>query len=102
MPGMGMPPIEPNGMMMPGMTAMSPAADEPESDGYDWPDRHLNHMQRFTVNRHREKLNVLVMDGTVKSISPKELWRLKWHKNFDTTAPLPEWPDWMAYFKDPK
>ncbi|MEN8128103.1 MAG: type II secretion system protein [Planctomycetota bacterium] len=60
-----------------------------------------NHMQRFTVNRHREKLNVLFMDGMVKSISPKELWRLKWHKNYDTSTPLPEWPQWMDSFKDP-
>ena len=60
-----------------------------------------NHMQRFTVNRHDGSLNILFMDGMVKSVSPKELWRLKWHKNFDTSAPLPEWPEWMASFKDP-
>ena len=94
---------DPNGaMMMPGMTAMPHVAkNESESAGYDWPERQLNHMQRFTVNRHKEKLNVLVMDGTVQSISPKELWRLKWHKNYDTSAPLPKWPEWMARFKDP-
>ncbi len=55
----------------------------------------INHMQRFSVNRHRKKLNVLFMDGTVKSTSPKKLWRLKWHQNFNTSAPLPEWPEWM-------
>ena len=60
-----------------------------------------NHMRRFTVNRHDGKLNVLLMDGTVITISPKALWQLKWHKNFDTSAPLPEWPEWMARFKDP-
>ncbi len=61
-----------------------------------------NQMRRFTVNRHDQKLNVLLMDGTVKSISPKELWRLKWHKSFNTSAPLPEWPQWMASFKNPE
>lgn len=60
-----------------------------------------NHMRRFTVDRHKEKLNVLFMDGMVQSVSPKELWRLKWHKNFDTASPLPEWPEWMSRFKDP-
>jgi len=74
---------------------------QPESLAYDWPDRHLNHMQRFSVNRHDEKLNVLFMDGMVKTISPKELWRLKWHKNYDTSAPLPQWPEWMDSFKEP-
>ena len=52
-------------------------------------------------SEHREKLNVLFMDGMVQSISPKELWRLKWHKKYDTSAPLPEWPEWMASFKAP-
>ena len=60
-----------------------------------------NQMQRFTVNWHREKTNVLMMDGMVKSISPKELWRLKWHKNYETSTPLPEWPEWMSSFKEP-
>ena len=60
-----------------------------------------NHMRRFTVNRHREKVNVLFMDGVVKSISLKKLWRLKWHKNYDMSAPLPQWPEWMASFDDP-
>jgi prepilin-type processing-associated H-X9-DG protein len=106
MPGMpggmmgGMPGMpEPNSPMM-GMPDFS-SEPEPKSAGYDWPGRHLNHMQRFIVNRHKEKLNVLFMDGMVKTISPKKLWRLKWHKNYDTSAPLPEWPEWMDSFKDP-
>lgn len=70
-------------------------------DPIEIPIEPANHMQRFTVNRHDGKLNVLLMDGMVKSISPKELWRLKWHKSFDTGAQLPEWPEWMARFKDP-
>ena len=85
------------------MMGMPGFQNEPESESaaYDWPDRHLNHMQRFSVNWHRDKTNVLFMDGMVKSIGPKELWRLKWHKNFDTSAPLPEWPLWMSSFKEP-
>jgi prepilin-type N-terminal cleavage/methylation domain-containing protein/prepilin-type processing-associated H-X9-DG protein len=74
---------------------------QPDIDSDDWPNDSSNHMRRFSVNRHREKLNVLFMDGMVKSISPKELWRLKWHHNYDTTAPLPQWPQWMDSFKDP-
>jgi prepilin-type processing-associated H-X9-DG protein len=107
MPGMlpmmqPMPTGEPNGPMMMGMPGFT-SEQEFDYAGYNsWPDRQLNHMRRFTVNRHKEKLNVLFMDGMVKTISPKELWRLKWHKSFDTGAPLPEWPEWMARFKDPK
>lgn len=106
MPGMlpmmqPMPTGEPNGPMMemPGFIS----EQEPDFADYNsWSDRQLNHMRRFCVGRHEERLNVLFMDGMVRSISPKELWRLKWHKNYDTSALLPEWPEWMARFKDPE
>lgn len=86
------------------------ATDLPPEENYSkrYPDRGeiviepSNQMQRFTVSWHDQKTNVLLMDGMVKSISPKELWRLKWHKNFDTAAPLPEWPEWMESFKNPE
>jgi len=73
--------------------------DEEASDGYT--EDISNHMRRFAVNRHRGTLNVLFMDGMVQSISPKKLWRLKWHKKYNTGAPLPEWPEWMSTFKEP-
>ena len=90
-------------------TGRPEAHDLPPKDRYNYRYDDLNemaselsnHMQRFTVNVHDEKLNVLFMDGMVKTIGPKELWRLKWHKNYDTGTPLPEWPEWMARFKDP-
>ncbi|MCK5000003.1 MAG: type II secretion system protein [Anaerohalosphaera sp.] len=74
---------------------------EPETEGDFCPKDPSNHMRRFTVNRHGGKLNVLFMDGTVQTISPKKIWRLKWHKNYDTSAPLPQWPQWMESFKEP-
>jgi len=76
-----------------------PHLPEPSTDL--WPTDPANHMRHFVVNRHDEKLNVLFMDGMIKTISPKELWRLKWHKNYDTSAPLPQWPEWMSSFKEP-
>jgi prepilin-type processing-associated H-X9-DG protein len=99
MPGMMSSPMgEPNAPEM-GMPGFLP--HEPEPAGCEWPSDPSNHMRRFTVNRHRERTNVLFMDGMIRSISPKELWRLKWHKNYDTSAPLPQWPEWMKDFKDP-
>ena len=71
-------------------------------DSDNWLNDPSDHMRRFCVPRHsKEKLNVVFMDGMVETISPKELWRLKWHKTFDTSAPLPEWPEWMHSFKEP-
>lgn len=60
-----------------------------------------NQMRRFCVDRHRAKLNVLFLDNSVSTISPKGLWRLKWHRTFDMNVPLPEWPEWMRTFQEP-
>ncbi|MBL7214183.1 MAG: type II secretion system protein [Phycisphaerae bacterium] len=67
----------------------------------DWTTQTNNNMRRFCTDRHRKKLNVLFLDGSIETLSPKSLWRLKWHRTFDTRAPLPEWPEWMSQFKEP-
>ncbi len=71
---------------------------EPEQPSFEIETDHQ--MRRFCVDRHRKELNVLFLDGRVEAISPKQLWRLKWHREYDTNAPLPEWPEWMLGFKD--
>jgi len=46
--------------------------------------------------------------SSVRKVGIKELWTLKWHKNFDTKgkytkaggATASTWPDWMKRFKD--
>ena len=48
------------------------------------------------------------MDWSVRKVGVKELWTLKWDKDFDTAGPWtkaggvkPEdWPQWMRRFKD--
>jgi prepilin-type N-terminal cleavage/methylation domain-containing protein/prepilin-type processing-associated H-X9-DG protein len=60
------------------------------------------------INRHNGGINSLFMDWSVRKVGLKELWTLKWHRNFDTTGPWtkaggmrPEdWPEWMRRFKD--
>jgi prepilin-type N-terminal cleavage/methylation domain-containing protein/prepilin-type processing-associated H-X9-DG protein len=62
----------------------------------------------FCINRHNGYVNGLFMDWSVRRIGLKELWTLKWHKDYDTAGPwtkaggvLPEdWPAWMRGFKD--
>ncbi len=73
---------------------------EPDNDGWDISTD--NQMRRFVVNRHRNQLNVLFLDNSVSAVSPKALWQLKWHRSYDTSAPLPEWPEWMSQFKEPE
>ncbi len=60
------------------------------------------------MNRHNGGINVLFMDWSVRKVGLKELWTLKWNREFDTVGPWtkaggvqPEdWPSWMRRFKD--
>jgi prepilin-type N-terminal cleavage/methylation domain-containing protein len=60
------------------------------------------------INRHNGGINSLIMDWSVRKVGLKELWILKWHKEFNTHnhwtkagGVKPEdWPEWMRSFKD--
>ncbi len=65
-------------------------------------------MAGLCVTRHGAYVNGLFMDWSVRRVRLKELWVLKWHREYDTRGPwtkaggvLPEdWPQWMRGFKD--
>jgi prepilin-type N-terminal cleavage/methylation domain-containing protein len=60
------------------------------------------------INRHDACINALFLDWSVRKVGLKELWTLKWHKQYNTRGPWtkaggakPEdWPAWMQRFKD--
>ena len=62
----------------------------------------------FCINRHSAHVNGLFLDWSVRRVGLKELWTLKWYKEWDTANPWtqaggvrPEdWPEWMRGFKD--
>jgi prepilin-type N-terminal cleavage/methylation domain-containing protein len=60
-----------------------------------------NHMKRFCVNRHVGRTNVLLMDCSVQLTNLKQLWRLRWHRQWPSSTHLPEWPLWMDMLEDP-
>lgn len=79
----------------------------PES--YDPPPQHDDvceygplgtNIQGFCINRHNGFINGLFVDFSVRKVGLKQLWRLKWHREFDTHADPPAWPPWMKNFKD--
>ncbi len=72
----------------------------PEYDGQvdGWS---TNAMKMLCLNRHNGNTNSLFLDFSVRRVGLKELWRLKWNRNYDLNAPLPQWPDWMKGFPDP-
>lgn len=57
-----------------------------------------NEMQRICVNRHGGAQNSLFADWSARRVKLKELWYLKWHRNYDVTAPSPKWPDWLEKY----
>jgi type II secretory pathway pseudopilin PulG len=76
----------------------------PEFDG----DVSGSEMQRVCINRHGGYINCLFMNWSVRKVGLKELWTLKWHREFDTAGlwtraggVRPEdWPQWMRRFKE--
>ncbi len=60
------------------------------------------------IERHGQGINMVFLDWSVRRVGLKELWTLKWHKEYDTSGPWtkaggvqPEqWPAWMRKLKD--
>jgi prepilin-type N-terminal cleavage/methylation domain-containing protein len=67
-----------------------------------------NNMGRCCINRHQGSLTVAFMDWSARKVGLKELWTLKWHKNFNTRGPWTkaggvrgeDWPQWIRPFKE--
>jgi len=65
-------------------------------------------MNPVCINRHDERVNGLFLDWSVRRVGLKELWTLRWSRDFNTAGRWtraggvqPEdWPEWMRKFKD--
>jgi prepilin-type processing-associated H-X9-DG protein len=80
----------------------------PEYDGEPWGDAYWNGMLRICMNRHNGSVNNVFLDGSARKVGLKELWTLKWHREYDTCGPWTtcggvepnDWPEWMRGFED--
>ncbi|MHC4476891.1 MAG: H-X9-DG-CTERM domain-containing protein [Planctomycetota bacterium] len=66
-----------------------------------WTPGPYDEMRRACISRHNGGVNAVFMDGSVRKVGLKFLWRLKWHRQWPDDYPLPQWPHWMANFIDP-
>jgi prepilin-type N-terminal cleavage/methylation domain-containing protein/prepilin-type processing-associated H-X9-DG protein len=65
-------------------------------------------MAPVCINRHKGGINMLFMDWSVRKVGLKELWTLKWHRQYNVNGPWTRagginyeaWPQWMRKFKD--
>jgi prepilin-type processing-associated H-X9-DG protein len=65
-------------------------------------------MRRVCLNRHNAAVNSAFLDWSVRKVDLKELWTLRWHKNYDIRGPWTkaggvqptDWPAWMRGMKD--
>ena len=65
-------------------------------------------MKHFCIDRHNGSNNHLFMDWSVRKVDIKELWKLKWHRQYNINgfwsmaggAQPSDWPHWMRNFKE--
>jgi prepilin-type N-terminal cleavage/methylation domain-containing protein len=74
--------------------------EPPEYNGqWNGVDYEIGH---FCIDRHGAgTVNHLFLDWSVGKIGLKQLWELKWHRNWNPdNDPPPVWPDWMQDFSE--
>ncbi len=53
-------------------------------------------MHSVCIDRHNGVyINILFMDWSVRKTDLKQLWRLKWHRDWPKNVVEPHWPQWM-------
>ncbi len=80
---------------------------EPPQFNGEWVNANAE-MRHFCIDRHNGFVNHLFLDWSVRPVGIKELWTLKWHKEYDVRGPWTlgggvqpaNWPEWMRKFKD--
>ena len=75
--------------------AYTPSA---KPDDYSSPSGFANfEMQHFALPRHDKAINILALDGSAVRTRLRDLWSLKWHRQWDTEAwrRLVQFPSWL-------
>jgi prepilin-type N-terminal cleavage/methylation domain-containing protein/prepilin-type processing-associated H-X9-DG protein len=101
---------------VPVLADMSDHAEHPEGQPFQYDEPPVydgaprgsageDEMRVYCINRHDGVVNVLFADWTVRKVGLKELWTLKWHRDFDaagpwTTAGLVQPSDWPVWMKN--
>lgn len=80
--------------------------EPPRWPGDYWVSSNDDEMRYACIDRHNERINMAFCDFTTRKIGLKQLWELRWHRNwYKGTGNVPDynppvWPDWMQHMKD--
>ena len=76
-------------------TGDEPPAYQDENNGWN-----VNAMKMFCIPRHMGGVNAVFLDASARRVGMKELWELKWNKEYDISWGRSNiiWPDWMDNF----
>ncbi len=76
---------------------------------YGWGDKGTSgEMNQFCIDRHNGWTNLAFVDWSVRHVGLKELWTLKWHREYKVDGPYTraggmtpdQWPQWLRKYKD--
>jgi prepilin-type N-terminal cleavage/methylation domain-containing protein/prepilin-type processing-associated H-X9-DG protein len=67
-----------------------------------------NRMAHYCIKRHDGFVNSAFLDWSVRKVGLRGLWKLKWHRRFETDGPwtaaggctIQDWPKWMRALPD--
>jgi prepilin-type N-terminal cleavage/methylation domain-containing protein/prepilin-type processing-associated H-X9-DG protein len=86
-----------------------PQDNPPAFDGQIYFDGQ-NEIRGFCQNRHNQRVNCLFLDFSVRPVGLKELWELRWHRNWSRDQNVTGRPDfctvtddydgWMCHMRD--
>jgi prepilin-type processing-associated H-X9-DG protein/prepilin-type N-terminal cleavage/methylation domain-containing protein len=51
-----------------------------------------NFMDRYAIDRHNRRVNIVFLDGHVEAVLLSSLWQYKWHATYDEGTPTPAPP----------
>jgi prepilin-type N-terminal cleavage/methylation domain-containing protein/prepilin-type processing-associated H-X9-DG protein len=85
--------------------------DTPVQTSWDfgWGDKGTaGEMNQFCIDRHNGWTNLAFADWSVRHVGLKELWTLRWHREYNVNGPWTkrggvqpsDWPQWLRKYKD--
>jgi hypothetical protein len=83
-----------------------PSDRPPAFNGERWNDD--AQMGRYCLDRHDGFAGCLFLDYSARKVGLKELWTLKWHREYNQAGPWTkaggvqpsDWPEWLQHYKD--